>query len=96
MKLKDKTTADIVASWYRAWQPGPVPGSLAALRSAMLALDGPDLPEEIRAWQAAVEAQRQVIANRVAGQAALDGIDIWRVVEAGRALFHACAQGVTT
>jgi hypothetical protein len=95
MKLKDKTAADIVATWYMRvdWLPGTPRGSLAALRNAMLALEGPDLPDELRAWQEAVQANQQVIANRVVGQYSAV---FWRTEEAERALTAACAEGVAT
>lgn len=97
MKLKDKTAADIVASWYRERSPLPAPlaGRLAS-RPAMLALDGPDLPEEILEWQEAAKALRWAFvglrwADPERIRSARD-----RLHEAEMVLVGACEQGVTT
>ncbi|TMJ00860.1 MAG: hypothetical protein E6G97_18165 [Alphaproteobacteria bacterium] len=96
MKLKDKTAADIVATWYRlraqGWRRHPV--ALDNLRSAMLALEGPDLPEELIAWQAAVEAERQMTAELDADNM-VPMLSAFRFVRANQALIEACAEGVT-
>jgi hypothetical protein len=94
VKLKDKTAADIVASWSRinAWLPGKQPGVVAALRHAMLALDDPDLPEELIAWQEAVQASQQALFDPVEGQY---DTAVWRAAGAARALRRACQKGVT-
>jgi hypothetical protein len=93
VQLKDKTAADIVASWSRinAWRPGA--DDVAALRNAMLALEGPDLPEELIAWQEAVQASQQALFDSVEGQY---DTAVWRAAGAARALRRACQKGVTT
>lgn len=104
MKLKDKTTADIVASWYSIEnrQPGDIYDSLGALRRAMFALDEPDLPEELREWQ---EATRDVAKalNSTSESPLIAWIETvrgsplgLRYIRANRALLRSCQEGVTT